>query len=81
MFAGESAQPAFLVLVADPYILRDESTLCRKKWLAVVHSDLRVVACRLQSQAELHLPKVFDKEGGLLTVEDADRKKWEVRYR
>ncbi|GAQ81185.1 hypothetical protein KFL_000730220 [Klebsormidium nitens] len=34
-----------------------------------------------KSQAELHLPKVLDKEGGLITVEDADRNRWQLRYR
>jgi hypothetical protein len=51
MFAGESVEPSFLVLVADPYISCDESTLWQIKWLTVV-------ACRLQSQAELHLLKL-----------------------
>ncbi|GAQ85049.1 hypothetical protein KFL_002190030 [Klebsormidium nitens] len=34
-----------------------------------------------KSQAELHLPKVLDKEGGLIMVEDADRNRWQLRYR
>lgn len=37
------------------------------------------VSC--QKEAELHLPKLSLKEGGLITIEDADRNQWQLRYR
>lgn len=34
-----------------------------------------------QSQAELHLPKLLDKDGRLIRVEDANGGWWQLRYR